>query len=86
MAEYINIGNDKALLLEEWKGNYSISQHHLYNEKWYWDAVRTVKGKDQVSDKNSPAKVQLGPKETAVATCLLILKELTGMDYTEVPF
>ena len=84
--EYISIGNDKAVLLEEWKGNYSISQHRLYNDKWYWEAVRTVKGKDQVSEKNSPAKVQLGPKETAIATLLMLLKEISGDVYTATSF
>ena len=37
-------------------------------------------------EKNVPVSVKLGPKETAIATLLMLLKEISGMDYTEVPF
>lgn len=76
MGEYIEIGNDKALKLEEWHGMYSVSQHRKYNEKWYWDAVRTVKGKDDVADKSTPAKIQLGDRATARKALEALLKEL----------
>ena len=76
MGDYIDIGNEKALKLDEWKGFYSISQHRKYNDKWYWDSVRIVKGKDEVAEKNTPAKIQIGDKKTAIKTLRLFLEEL----------
>lgn len=80
MGYYIDIGNDKALKLEEWKETFSISQHRRFNDRWFWESVRTVKGKDIVSEKNSPAKIQLGDRATAIAALKTILQELEGED------
>lgn len=37
-------------------------------------------------EKTVPVSIKLGPKETAIATLLMLLKEVSGMDYSEVPF
>lgn len=76
MTDFIEIGKDRAIKLEEYQGAYSITQHRKYNEKWYWQAVRTIKGKSDVSEKDSPAKVQLGDRETAMRALNAMLDSL----------
>ncbi|MCR4307534.1 MAG: hypothetical protein NUV80_03165 [Candidatus Berkelbacteria bacterium] len=86
MSDFIEIGNDRAIKLEEYKGTFSITQHRKYNEKWYWVSVRTIKGKDEVSDKNTPAKVQLGDKAAAIKALNAFLAELEDATEDGAPF
>lgn len=37
-------------------------------------------------EKTVPVSVKLGDKATAIATLVMLLKEISGMEYTEVPF
>lgn len=87
MGEFIEVGNDKAVKLEEYQGTFSVSLHRKYNDKFYWVGVRTVKGgkgKEEVSEKTSPMKVTLGDRYVAIATLQMLLKELGAGE--EIPF
>jgi len=76
MSDYIEIGNDKAARLDEYQGAFSISMHRKYNDKWYWQGVRVITGKDNVSDKTSPQKANLGNRQMAIHVLSEFLKEL----------
>jgi len=76
MSDYIEIGNDKACRLDEYQNTFSISMHRRYNDKWYWQGVRVVTGKDNVSDKTTPQKATLGNRRTAIHVLTTMLKEL----------
>lgn len=87
MADAIRTIGKNGVELTEYNGEYGLTAtiEGKDGKNWQqWGKVRV--GKDAYSDKDRPIKVILGPKETAVATCVMILKELTGMEYTQVPF
>ena len=60
MSDYIEIGNDRAVRLDEYQGAFSISMHRKYQDKWYWQGCKVIIGKDQIADKTSPMKATLG--------------------------
>jgi hypothetical protein len=78
MNDYIEVGKDKAVKLEEYNGVYSLSQHRNYNGKWYWQEVKMKIGKDSIADKFTPQKVLLGDKETALNVLKQIYAEIAG--------
>jgi hypothetical protein len=74
--EYIGIGDDKFVRLDQWQGTFSISMHREYNGKKYWQGVRVITGKVNVSDKTSPQKANLGTRQVAIHVLSEFLKEL----------
>jgi len=76
MSDYIEIGNDKAVRLDEYQGAFSISMHRKYNDKWYWQGVKVVTGKDNVAEKTSPQKATIGNRQMAIHVLESFLKEL----------
>ena len=73
---YIEVGDGKAIKLEKYKGNYSITQHRFYQGKWYWKECKVKLGMNSVAEKFSPMKVELGDVETARAALNKMLDEL----------
>lgn len=80
MSDYIEIGSDKALRLDEYKGQYAVSQHRKYEGKWYWQGVRVITGKDNVAEKTTPQRIQLGDRATAKAVLTALLREIMAGD------
>jgi hypothetical protein len=85
--EFIRTAGTNGVVLQMYKENYSLAAAFEGKDgkvmlRW----AKNQKGRDAYDETATPVKVQLGPKETAVATCLMILKDITGMDYTEIPF
>ncbi|MFA5346545.1 MAG: hypothetical protein WC294_00240 [Methanoregula sp.] len=76
MSDYIEIGNDRAVRLDEYQNTFSISMHRQYLSKWYWQGCKVIIGKDQVADKTSPMKATLGNRQTAIYVLECFLKEL----------
>jgi len=76
MSDYLSIGNDKFIRLDEYQGTFSLSMHREYNGKKYWQGVRIVTGKDSVSDKTTPQKATLGNRQMAIHVLSVFLKEL----------
>jgi hypothetical protein len=76
MSDYIEIGNDRAVRLDEYQGAFSISMHRKYQDKWYWQGCKVIIGKDQIADKTSPMKATLGNRQIAIYALEVFLKEL----------
>ena len=88
MAEnFIRTQGTSGVVLQMYKENYSLaSAFESKDGKVMMRWAKNQKGRDEYDDKATPVKVSLGPKETAIATLLMLLKEISGMDYSEVPF
>jgi hypothetical protein len=88
MGESIRTVGKNGIEVQEYKGEFSLIATHEGKEGKFWQDWGKVKiGKDSYSDKDRPIKVLLGDKVTAVATLLMVLKEITGQEYNiEAPF
>jgi len=68
--------------LEEYKGTYSLAACYEGNDgvvRKEW-ALKQV-GRDKHAEKDTPIKVTIGDKATAISVCCQLLKELTGSEY-----
>ena len=79
MSEAIKTGEKDGIILEEYKGNYSLISMREGSDGKFWKQYATYQtGKDKHAEKDWPVKVALGSKETAIAAVKTILKELGG--------
>jgi hypothetical protein len=76
MSDYIEIGNDRAVRLDEYQNTFSISMHRNYLGKFYWQGCKVIIGKDQIAEKTSPMKATLGNRQMAIHVLSMFLKEL----------
>ena len=76
MSDYIEIGNDRAVRLDEYQGSFSISMHRKYQGTFYWQGCKMVLGKDKLAEKTSPQKATLGNRQMAIHVLSVFLKEL----------
>lgn len=78
--------NGKSFIeLEEYKGVYSLAACYEGNDgevRKEW-ACKQI-GRDRHAEKDTPVKVTIGDRATAIAVCCKILKELTGNEYMPV--
>ena len=73
----ISTGNKNGIILEEYKGNYSIAAQRESNDgRFFTQWAKPQIGKDLYGDKAQPVKINLGNKETAIGALKMILKEL----------
>lgn len=87
MADSIRTVGKNGIEVTEYKGEYSLTATYEGKDGKMWQQWGKVcVGQDSYSDKDHPIKVILGDKITAAAVLLTTLKEITGMDYIEVPF
>lgn len=89
--EAINTGKQNGVRLDLYNDTYSLVSCRESNDgqKFFDQWAKYHKTKDSYQDKDWPVKVVLGSKETATAVLLMLLKEITGNDYTDnkdVPF
>jgi len=77
MSEAISTRNGNGIILEEYKGNYSLSsmregQDGVFRAQWATYQL----GKDKHADKDWPVKVNLGDRATAIGALKMLLAEL----------
>jgi hypothetical protein len=78
MSDIIEVTEKEGVKIEEYQGNYSLIAMKKSGDKWYWKSCKYKIGRDSYSEKDQPAKVTLGTKETAISVLGEILAELTG--------
>jgi hypothetical protein len=79
MSDFIRTKGTSGLLLQEYKGEYSLaSAYESQSGKVILKWAKDQKGRDEYAEKATPVKVQLGDKQTAVAALKMIMAELQG--------
>ena len=81
---FMRTKESNGVVLQEYKEIYSLaSAWEGKDGKVMLRWAKNQKGRDEYDEKATPTKVTLGDRKTAIVTCLLILKEITGKDYIE---
>jgi hypothetical protein len=87
MDDFIRTNNTNGIVLQVYKDILSLaSAWEGTDGKVMMRWAKNQKGRDAYDDRATPVKVVLGDQATATATLLMLLKNITGHDYTEVPF
>jgi hypothetical protein len=86
MSEAISTGKHSAIKLEVYQEVYSLSAQNESKGKYYPVWATYKKNKDEYQTKDWPVKVTLGLKPEATAALLMILKEITGIDYVQAEY
>ena len=74
----ISTGNKNGILLENYKGTFSIqAQRESSDGRFFTQWAKPQIGKDMYGDKAQPVKVILGDKITAIGALKMLLKELS---------
>jgi hypothetical protein len=87
MDDFIRTNNTNGIVLQVYKDILSLAAAWEGTDgKVMMRWAKNQKGRDQYDEKATPVKVVLGNQETATATLLMLLKNITGRDYGVVPF
>lgn len=75
--ESIRTGNKNGVLLEEYKGTYSLQAQRESNDgRFFTQWAKPQIGKDVYGDRAQPVKVVLGDKNTALGVLKDLIREI----------
>jgi hypothetical protein len=87
MDDFLRTSGTNGIVLQVYKDILSLAsawegKDGKVNLRW----AKEQKGRGEYAEKDIPVKITLGDQATATATLLMLLRNITGRDYTEVPF